>query len=63
MNCKIYSIVGAAVCFCGCCCCCCLDMLCDDRAMVGDGGGESSSLVSSYEEWSFLSEEIVARLN
>jgi len=38
-------------------------MSCDAGAMVGDGGGESSSSVSLYEEWSFLSEEIVATLD
>jgi len=38
-------------------------MLCDAGAMVGDGGRESSSSVSSYEERSSLSEEIVATLD
>jgi len=43
-------------------CCCCLDMSCDARAIVGDGGRESSS-VSLYEKQSSSSEEMVAKLN
>jgi len=38
-------------------------MSCDARAIVGDGGGESSFSVSLYEEQSSSSEEMVAKLN
>ena len=52
-------MVGAV----GVCCCCCLDMSCDAGTIVGDDGRESSSSVSSYEERSSLSEEMVAKLD
>jgi len=63
MYCRICSIVGGVGSY---CCYCCLNMLCDVRASVGDGGGESLSFSysSSYEDaQSSSSEEIVARLN
>ena len=46
-----------------CCCCYCLDMSCDAGAIVGDGGGESCSSVSLYEERSSLSGKMVAKLD
>ena len=67
MYCRICSMVGGAGGCCCCCCCCCLDMLCDVKTSVGDGGGKSLSSSSSsslYEDArSSLSERIVARLN